>query len=181
MRRRRGLAACCEAGLHSRLTQPPGAERILDTHVNFPPVKEQMDEIRRETLEIVPEEELERKLERSLKSGKPLVVKQGFDPTRPDLHIGHAVSLRKLRTFQELGHDVVFVMGDYTALVGDPTGRSNLRPQLTDEEVRENGRTYAEQVSKVLDPARTRIEHNSQWLAPLQMKDILRLTAHYTV
>jgi tyrosyl-tRNA synthetase len=147
----------------------------------FPPVNEQMDEIRRDTLEIVPEEELARKLERSLESGKPLVVKQGFDPTRPDLHLGHAVSLRKLRAFQELGHDVVFVMGDYTALVGDPTGRSDLRPQLTEEEVRENGRTYAEQVSKVLDPARTRIEHNSQWLAPLQMKDVLRLTAHYTV
>lgn len=147
----------------------------------FAPVNEQMDEIRRDTLEIVPEDELARKLERSLKSGKPLVVKQGFDPTRPDLHLGHAVSLRKLRTFQELGHDVVFVMGDYTALVGDPTGRSDLRPQLSEEEVAENGRTYAEQVSKVLDPARTRIEHNSQWLKPLQMKDILRLTAHYTV
>jgi len=117
--------------------------------VGFPPVNEQMDEIRRDTLEIVPEDELARKLERSLKSGKPLVVKQGFDPTRPDLHLGHAVSLRKLRAFQELGHDVVFVMGDYTALVGDPTGRSDLRPQLTEEEVRENGRTYAEQVSKV--------------------------------
>jgi tyrosyl-tRNA synthetase len=147
----------------------------------FAPVNEQMDEIRRDTLEIVPEDELARKLERSLKSGKPLVIKQGFDPTRPDLHLGHAVSLRKLRTFQELGHDVVFVMGDYTALVGDPTGRSDLRPQLSEEEVAENGRTYAEQVSKVLDPARTRIEHNSQWLKPLQMKDILRLTAHYTV
>jgi tyrosyl-tRNA synthetase len=140
-----------------------------------------MDEIRRETLEIVPEEELERKLERSLKSGKPLVVKQGFDPTRPDLHIGHAVSLRKLRTFQELGHDVVFVMGDYTALIGDPSGRSELRPQLSEEEVRANGRTYAEQVYTVLDPARTRIEYNSSWLAPLQLKDILKLTAQYTV
>lgn len=147
----------------------------------FAPVNEQMDEIRRDTLEIVPEEELARKLERSLKSGKPLVIKQGFDPTRPDLHLGHAVSLRKLRTFQEIGHDVVFVMGDYTALVGDPTGRSDLRPQLSEEEVAANGRTYAEQVSKVLDPARTRIEHNSQWLKPLRMKDILRLTAHYTV
>src|SRR3954463_2630197 len=172
MRRRRGLAACCEAGLHSRLTQPPGAERILDTHVNFPPVKEQMDEIRRETLEIVPEDELARKLERSLKSGEPLVVKQGFDPTRPDLHIGHAVSLRKLRTFQQLGHDVVFVVGDYTSLIGDPSGRNDLRPQLSEEEVRENSRTYAEQVYKVLDRARTRIEYNSKWLAPLQLKDI---------
>src|SRR3954463_2084274 len=98
----------------------------------FPPVKEQMDEIRRETLEIVPEDELARKLERSLKSGEPLVVKQGFDPTRPDLHIGHAVSLRKLRTFQQLGHDVVFVVGDYTSLIGDPSGRSDLRRQLSE-------------------------------------------------
>lgn len=149
--------------------------------VSFPPVNEQMDEIRRDTLEIVPEEELARKLERSLGTGKALVVKQGFDPTRPDLHIGHAVSLRKLRTFQELGHDVVFVMGGYTALVGDPTGRSELRPQLTEEEVAANARTYAEQVHQVLDPARTRIENNAQWLAPLQMKDVLRLTSHYTV
>jgi tyrosyl-tRNA synthetase len=149
--------------------------------VSFPPVNEQMDEIRRDTLEIVPEEELARKLERSLKAGKPLVVKQGFDPTRPDLHLGHAVSLRKLRTFQELGHDVVFVMGDYTALIGDPSGRNELRPQLSEDEVRANGRTYADQVHKVLDPARTRIEYNSSWLAPLRLKDILQLTAQYTV
>src|SRR5215210_28194 len=133
---------------------------------SFPPVNEQMDEIRRDTLEIVPEEELARKLERSLKSGKPLVVKQGFDPTRPDLHIGHAVSLRKLRRFQELGHDVVFVMGDYTALIGDPTGRNEQRPPLSAEEIAVNSRTYAEQVFRVLDPGLTRIEHNSSWLAP---------------
>jgi tyrosyl-tRNA synthetase len=149
--------------------------------VNFAPVNEQMDEIRRDTLEIVPEDELARKLERSLKRGKPLVVKQGFDPTRPDLHIGHAVGLRKLRTFQELGHEVVFVVGDYTALIGDPSGRSDLRPQLSEDEVRANSRTYAEQVYKVLARERTRIEYNSRWLAPLQLKDILRLTAHYTV
>ncbi|HEX8906801.1 MAG TPA: tyrosine--tRNA ligase [Longimicrobiaceae bacterium] len=149
--------------------------------VNFAPVNEQMDEIRRDALEIVPEDELARKVERSLTTGKPLVVKQGFDPTRPDLHIGHAVSLRKLRTFQELGHDVVFVLGDYTAMIGDPSGRSELRPQLSEEEVRENGRTYAEQVYRVLDRGKTRIEYNSRWLAPLRLKDILRLTSHYTV
>ena len=149
--------------------------------VNFPPVKEQLDEIARDTLEIISIEELERKLERSAKTGTPLVVKQGFDPTRPDLHIGHAVSIRKLRDFQELGHDVVFVMGSYTALIGDPTGRSDLRPPLTEEEVAENGRTYAEQVFKILDPAKTRIEYNADWLAPLRLKDLLRLTASYTV
>jgi len=149
--------------------------------VNFPPVREQLDEIRRDTLEIVPEDELERKLERSLKTGTPLVVKQGFDPTRPDLHIGHAVSLRKLRTFQELGHDVVFVMGGYTAMIGDPTGRNDTRPPLTEEEVEANSRTYAEQMFRVLDPARTRIENNAKWLKPLTLQDILKITSHYTV
>jgi tyrosyl-tRNA synthetase len=147
----------------------------------FAPVAEQMDEIRRGALEIVPEEELARKLEGSLRSGKPLRVKQGFDPTRPDLHIGHAVSLRKLRTFQELGHEVVFVVGDSTAMIGDPTGRSELRPQLTAEEVRENARTYTDQAFCILDAARTRVEFNSSWLAPLQLADLLRLTACYTV
>jgi tyrosyl-tRNA synthetase len=149
--------------------------------VNFPPVKEQLDLIQRDTLEIVPIEELERKLERSARTGKPLVVKQGFDPTRPDLHIGHAVSLRKLRTFQELGHDVVFVMGGYTAMIGDPTGRNDTRPPLTEEEVEANSRTYAEQMFRVLDPARTRIENNAKWLKPLTLQDILKITSHYTV
>jgi tyrosyl-tRNA synthetase len=149
--------------------------------VTFAPVNEQMDEIRRDTLEIVPEDELARKLERSRKTGKPLVVKQGFDPTRPDLHIGHAVSLRKLRTFQELGHDVVFVMGGYTAMVGDPSGRNETRPPLSEEEVEANSRTYAEQLFRVLDPARTRIENNAKWLKPLTFADILKITSHYTV
>ncbi len=152
----------------------------MSTH-RFAPANEQMDEIRRDTLEIVPEGELARKVERSVREGKPMVVKQGFDPTRPDLHIGHAVSLRKLRTFQELGHDVVFVMGDYTALIGDPTGRNDQRPPLTEEEVRENGLTYAEQVYRVLDPERTRIEYNSSWLRPMRLKELLELTAKYTV
>ncbi|MET0398997.1 MAG: tyrosine--tRNA ligase [Longimicrobiaceae bacterium] len=148
---------------------------------SFPPVREQLDAIRQGALEIVPEEELALKLERSARTGEPLLVKQGFDPTRPDLHIGHAVSIRKLRTFQELGHQVVFVVGDYTALIGDPTGRSELRPQLTEAEVAENARTYTEQVFRILDPARTRVEFNSTWLAPLRTVDILKLTAHYTV
>lgn len=147
----------------------------------FPPVAEQMDAIRRDALEIVPEEELVRKLERAERTGQPLVVKQGFDPTRPDLHIGHAVSIRELRTFQELGHQVVFVVGDYTALIGDPTGRSELRPRLSEEEVRANAATYREQVFTILDPARTRVEFNSTWLAPLRLSDLLQLTAHYTV
>ncbi len=147
----------------------------------FPPVAEQLDVIRRNAVEVVPEEELVRKLERSARTGEPLRVKQGFDPTRPDLHIGHAVSLRKLREIQELGHEIIFVVGDYTALIGDPSGRSELRPRLTPEEVAENARTYADQVFQILDRERTRVEYNSQWLAPLRLDDILKLTAQYTV
>jgi tyrosyl-tRNA synthetase len=149
--------------------------------MSFPPVAEQLELIRRDTLEIVPEEELVRKLERSLKSGEPLRVKQGFDPTRPDLHIGHAVSIRKLRDFQELGHQVIFVVGDTTAMVGDPTGRSELRPQLSAEEVARNAETYADQLFRILDPARTRVEYNSGWLGSLKLEDMLRLTGQYTV
>ena len=185
----RGLAWLGRFRLHSAVRPDllrglrPAPFYDIDTVaiVNFPPVQEQLDEIRRDTLEIVPEDELERKLARSLKTGKPLVVKQGFDPTRPDLHIGHAVTLRKLRTFQELGHDVVFVMGGYTAMIGDPTGRNETRPPLTEEEVEANSRTYAEQMFKVLDPARTRIENNAKWLKPLTLQDILKITSHYTV
>ncbi len=147
----------------------------------FPPVSEQLEIIRRGALEIVPEEALARKLERAAREDRPLIVKQGFDPTRPDLHLGHAVSLRKLRDFQELGHQVVFVVGDYTAMIGDPSGRSELRPQLSQEEVEENARTYADQVFRVLDPERTRVEYNSRWLRPLKLEDLLRLTSQYTV
>jgi tyrosyl-tRNA synthetase len=147
----------------------------------FPPVAEQIDAIRENALEILSEEELARKLERAQREGRGLRVKQGFDPTRPDLHIGHAVSLRQLRLFQELGHEVVFVVGDYTALIGDPSGRSELRPQLSEAEVAENARTYADQVFSILDATRTRVEFNSRWLRPLQLADLLRLTANYTV
>ena len=140
-----------------------------------------MDLIRRGALEIVPEDELARKLERSARTGDPLRVKQGFDPTRPNLHIGHAVSIRKLRDFQELGHQVVFVVGDTTAMIGDPSGRNELRPQLAAEEVAENAKTYAAQVFNILDPARTRVEFNSTWLNGLKLEDVLRLTAQYTV
>ena len=148
---------------------------------HFPAVNEQMDEIRREAVEIIPEELLAGKLERSRASGTPLTIKQGFDPTRPDLHIGHAVSMRKLRTFQDLGHAVVFVVGDYTARVGDPTGRSETRPRLSPEEIDANAATYAAQVARLLDVTRVRIEYNSRWLAPLDLAAILELTATYTV
>jgi tyrosyl-tRNA synthetase len=147
----------------------------------FPPVTEQMDAIRRGALEVIPEDELARKLERSHERGVPLVIKQGFDPTRPDLHIGHAVSLRKLRTFQDLGHEVVFVVGDYTARVGDPSGRSETRPRLSATEIEANAATYAEQVGRILAVDRVRVEFNSRWLSPLNLADILELTAAYTV
>jgi tyrosyl-tRNA synthetase len=147
----------------------------------FPPVNEQMDAIRRGAVEIVPEEDLARKLERSVATGTPLVVKQGFDPTRPHLHLGYLVSIRKLRTFQDLGHTVVFLLGDFTALVGDPSGRSETRPRLSEEVVAANAATYREQIFKVLDPRRTVVDRNSRWLAPLTLPEILTLTSHYTV
>jgi tyrosyl-tRNA synthetase len=148
---------------------------------SFPPVNEQMDVIRHAALEIVPEDDLVKKLERSIRDRMPLRVKQGFDPTRPDLHIGHAVSIRKLREFQDLGHEVIFVVGDYTARVGDPTGRSETRPRLSGEEIDANAATYAEQAGLLLDLKRVRVEYNSSWLAPLQLADLLELTATYTV
>ncbi|HUF70347.1 MAG TPA: tyrosine--tRNA ligase [Longimicrobiales bacterium] len=147
----------------------------------FATVNDQMDTIRRGALEIVPEDELVRKLERSRAQDTPLVIKQGFDPTRPDLHIGHAVSIRKLREFQELGHQVVFVVGDYTARIGDPSGRSETRPRLSPEEIEANAATYAAQVGRILDLDRVRVEFNSKWLAPLDLASILELTATYTV
>jgi tyrosyl-tRNA synthetase len=147
----------------------------------FLPVDEQLNRIRDGVAEIVPEAELVAKLKRSHAEQEPLIVKQGFDPTRPDLHIGHAVSIHKLRTFQELGHRVVFVIGDFTALVGDPSGQSDIRPMLTRAEIEENLRTYREQVFHILDPELTEIRQNSEWLAALRLEDVLRLTSQYTV
>ncbi len=147
----------------------------------FAPVKEQMDEIRRGAVEIIPEEELARKLSRSAELGEPLRIKQGFDPTRPDLHIGHAVSIRKLRTFQELGHEVIFVVGSATARIGDPTGRNETRPPLSAEEIAENARTYVDQVARILDVDKVRIEYNGDWLEPMTLPDVIMLTSSYTV
>jgi tyrosyl-tRNA synthetase len=147
----------------------------------FPPVDEQLERIRDGVAEIIPESDLQEKLSRSRESRAPLIVKQGFDPTRPDLHIGHAVSIHKLRTFQELGHQVVFVIGDFTALVGDPSGQSDARTMLGREEIDTNLRTYREQVFRILDPEITRIRCNSEWLSELRLEDVLRLTSRYTV
>ena len=147
----------------------------------FAPLNEQMDAIRQGTVDIIPEADLARKIERSIRTGNPLVVKQGFDPTRPHLHLGYVVSIRKLRTFQDLGHRVVFLIGDFTALVGDPSGRSETRPRLSEEEVQANAATYKEQVFKVLDPQATVIERNSTWLSPLRLADVVDITSRYTV
>ena len=144
-------------------------------------VDTQMERIREGAEEILPEAELESKLRRSRDSGRPLTVKQGFDPTRPDLHVGHAVSLHKLRTFQELGHRVVFVIGDFTARVGDPSGRDETRPVLSEEEIEANLESYRDQVFQVLDPGRTELRRNSEWLGRLDLADVLRLTSQYTV
>jgi tyrosyl-tRNA synthetase len=145
------------------------------------PAREQLEILRRGTSEIIPLEELERKLERAVAKGRPLVVKQGFDPTAPELHIGHAISIRKLRDFQRLGHDVVFLIGDFTGMIGDPSGRSETRRRLTREDVLANAESYKTQVFKILDPARTRIEFNSTWCAPMQFESVLDLMARYTV
>jgi tyrosyl-tRNA synthetase len=147
----------------------------------FPPLNVQMDAIRRGAVEIIPEADLVKKLERSIATQEPLIVKQGFDPTRPDLHVGHMVSIRKLRTFQDLGHRVVFLIGDFTGMVGDPSGVSETRPRLTEEVVARNAASYREQIFKVLDPKHTIIERNSRWLGALTMADIVNLTSHYTV
>jgi tyrosyl-tRNA synthetase len=148
---------------------------------SLPPLNEQMDAIRRGTVEIIPEDHLVRKVERSIATGKPLIVKQGFDPSRPDLHIGHYVSIRKLRTFQELGHTVVFLIGDFTGMVGDPSGQNESRPRLSEEEVSRNAATYREQIFKVLDPRHTVIERNSRWHAQLKLAEFLNIASHYTV
>lgn len=143
--------------------------------------EEQLEILRRGTVAIVSEEELLARLRESVKTGKPLRVKLGVDASAPDIHIGHAVPLRKLRQFQDLGHQVDFLIGDFTGRIGDPTGRSETRKQLTDEEVRENARTYQEQVFKILDPERTNICFNSEWLSKLTFADVIRLGATTTV
>ena len=140
-------------------------------------VQKALAEIKRGAEEILIEEELVEKL----KTGKPLVIKAGFDPTAPDLHLGHTVLINKLRTFQDLGHDVVFLIGDFTGLIGDPTGKSATRQPLTKEKVLENAETYKEQVFKILDPAKTRIAFNSEWFDGLGAAGMIKLAARQTV
>ncbi|HHT02628.1 MAG TPA: tyrosine--tRNA ligase [Firmicutes bacterium] len=145
------------------------------------PPEQQLKELQRGTAEIVSEEELLQKLQLSVREKRPLRVKYGADPTAPDIHLGHTVPIRKLKQFQDLGHEVIFIIGDFTGRIGDPSGRSETRRQLTETEVQENARTYQEQIFKILDPARTRLVFNSSWLAPLNFVDVIHLSAKYTV
>jgi tyrosyl-tRNA synthetase len=151
--------------------------------IKFPPVNEQIDLLKSsvEPVEIIREEELEKLLENSIKTGKPLRIKQGFDASSPDLHIGHGVSIWKLRAFQKLGHTIVFIIGDFTAMIGDPTGKSKTRPRLTREQVEINSQTYRNQVFRILDEEKTEIRFNSEWHAKRNIYEFLELTSHYTV
>jgi tyrosyl-tRNA synthetase len=145
------------------------------------PVEEQMEIIRRGTIEIIPEEELIAKLKKSQQTGVPLKIKLGLDPTAPDIHLGHAVVLRKLRQFQDLGHEVIIIIGDFTASIGDPSGRSVTRPLLSPEEIAANARTYEEQYCQILDPAKTKVVFNSEWLGKLDLAGVIRITSKVTV
>ena len=149
--------------------------------MKFDQVDKQWELISRGTEEIIPEKELKQKLESSKKEEKPLRVKLGCDPSRPDLHIGHGVVLRKLRHFQDLGHQAILVIGDFTAMIGDPSGRNKTRPQLTLDESRDNAKSYIDQASKVLDINKVEIVYNSDWLNKMNFSDVIRLSSHYTV
>jgi tyrosyl-tRNA synthetase len=151
------------------------------TTTTFKAVAEQLAYLKKGSAEIIREVELQSKLEKSIKTGKPLRVKLGVDPTAPDIHLGHTVVIRKLKHFQEMGHTAVFLIGDFTAMVGDPTGQSETRPPLTREQVNANAETYLEQVFKILDRDKTEIRYNSEWLDKLSSYDIVRLCAKYRV
>jgi tyrosyl-tRNA synthetase len=147
----------------------------------FLPVDEQLDLLQKGTAEIIRVSDLRERLERSRATSTPLRVKAGFDPTAPDLHLGHTVLMRKLKHFQDLGHQVIFLVGDFTTLIGDPTGRSATRKPLTREQIDENAKSYTDQVFRILDRDRTEVRFNSEWLGTLGFEGIIRLAAHFTV
>lgn len=157
------------------------AEKFVLTEAQQQEVERQLAVIRRGTVEIIPEEELRRKLERFVVTGQPLKIKLGLDPSAPDIHVGHTVVLQKMRQFQELGHTIQLLIGDYTGRIGDPTGKSETRKQLTEEQVKVNAQSYVEQFGKVLDASRITVNYNSTWLAPLTFADVLELAAKTTV
>jgi tyrosyl-tRNA synthetase len=143
--------------------------------------EKQLEIIKRGAVEVIIEEELLKKLEKSCAENRPLIIKTGFDPTAPDIHLGHTVLLEKMRQFQELGHMVVFLIGDFTGMIGDPTGRSETRKPLTREDVLKNAETYKKQVFKILDPEKTKVTFNSEWLGQMGVMDFLKLGAMQTV
>jgi tyrosyl-tRNA synthetase len=149
--------------------------------VSFAPVPEQLTYLKKGFVEIIREEELKDRLVQAAAANRPLRIKAGFDPTAPDLHVGHTVLLRKLKHFQDLGHTVIFLIGDMTGLIGDPTGRNITRPPMTREQIDENAETYKAQVFKILHPEKTEIRFNSEWMDPMRFEDVVRLCGHYTV
>jgi tyrosyl-tRNA synthetase len=149
--------------------------------VNFAPVNEQLDLLLRGTVDVHVQKELEARLETSRNTGKPLRVKAGFDPTRPDLHLGHSVLMTKMRHFQDLGHTAILLVGEFTAMVGDPTGQNDLRPRLTRADVQAAAKTYTEQAFKILDKSRTELRSNSEWLDKLAPEGLVELMAKMTV
>ena len=149
--------------------------------MGFPPLNEQMDVIRRGTVDLIPEDELVKKIENSIIKNKPLIIKQGFDPTAPDIHLGHTVGIRKLKQFQDLGHQVIVIIGDYTAMVGDPSEKNSTRPRLTHHEVMKNAETYQKQFFKILDKRKTKIRHNGEWFSKMSFDEIMALASKFTV
>lgn len=149
------------------------------TQHKFRPVEEQLEYLKKGAAEVIPEEELKQKLENSAKTGKPLRVYLGVDPTAPDIHLGHTVVLRKLKHFQDMGHTAVFLIGDFSAMIGDPTGQSETRPPLGREQVEVNAKTYLAQVYKILDSKKTEVRYNSEWLGKMSSYDVVRLCGHY--
>lgn len=149
--------------------------------MSFPTVDDQLAIIKRGAVEIVPENELIEKLKKSRKGNTPLRIKLGCDPTRPDLHLGHSVILRKMRQFQDLGHHIILIIGDFTALIGDPTGQNKTRPSLSAEEIKENASTYLDQAGKILDREKTEIVYNADWLGPISFEGVIKLSSKLTV
>ena len=148
--------------------------------MSFLPVEQQLAYLKKGLAELIREEDLRERLTLALKENRPIRVKAGFDPTAPDLHLGHTVLLRKMKHFQDLGHKVIFLIGDMTGLIGDPTGRNITRPPMTREEIDQNAETYKAQVFKILDPEKTEIRFNSEWLAAATVRDMCRLCSKYT-
>src|SRR3974377_888409 len=148
---------------------------------SFPPVDEQLEYLRKGAAEIIRESDLRERIEKSIATGKPMRVKAGFDHPAPDLHLGHTVLMRKLKHFQDMGHTVIFLIGDFTGLIGDPTGRSATRPPLSREQIDQNAETYKAQVFKILSAEKTVIDFNSRWFSKFSAEDFIRLTAKFTV